>query len=503
MTSRRQIKLLAAITALRLFLVLPASAFSLIGPYADWMTPNLAYRLPGDIGGPMDIQEEYRWNVPIVTYAFDPSFTDFFGTNGVAAVESAIAMLNALPPASAISLTNYPLESTRLNPVAQQNGLYDLKTVTLAYLLEQMGLTAPSRYLFTMRRADTNLIQNWGERMWPPGTIPNSILERNFDPDELAASTNINGVRYTGIVLSWPDGQPQWDIMMFPIDPLAFFPSTTADLQYNLSQGDYVTSLSRDDVGGLRYLLHTNNVNLELALPDVHPAPFYSSVWPSLARRPGVDKLTFTRHQLDLNTGRPQEMTFHYHDAYYSGNRLKRVPVTRVVTQPDITFSSSSGSASFLTRTGTSNWWNSARATGDTNHLGPGVIRPPIKITFGHLYNLVISQTGYSMYPPLTNQWASIDGSTNYPITYPQGTNAAQARSLDISLFLYRSNPFGMAGQYKWHTPVPLGHPVTLQTSADLSNWTESVTVINNGTEILWNHYMNSDPSQFFRVIPQ
>src|ERR1035441_4035821 len=70
------------------------AAFSLLGPYADWMTPALNYRLPGDIGGPMNIGEGYRWNVPVVTYAFDQSFLDYFGSNGAAAVERAIQMLD-------------------------------------------------------------------------------------------------------------------------------------------------------------------------------------------------------------------------------------------------------------------------------------------------------------------------------------------------------------------------------------------------------------------------
>src|ERR1035441_6312107 len=88
-------------------------AFSLLGPYASWMDQTLAYKQPDDIGGPMDINEEYRWNVPLVTYAFDQSFLDYFGSNGVAAVEQAIGVINDLPPASSIDLTNFPLESRR------------------------------------------------------------------------------------------------------------------------------------------------------------------------------------------------------------------------------------------------------------------------------------------------------------------------------------------------------------------------------------------------------
>ena len=34
--------------------------------------------LEGDIGGPMDVTNEYRWNVPVLTYGFDQSFVDYF-----------------------------------------------------------------------------------------------------------------------------------------------------------------------------------------------------------------------------------------------------------------------------------------------------------------------------------------------------------------------------------------------------------------------------------------
>src|ERR1051325_5231065 len=79
-------------------------AFSLLGPYAVWMDEAKSFRQPDrDIGGPMNIGEEYRWNVPVVTYGFDASFLEYFGSNGVAAVERAIEVLNRLRPASQLN----------------------------------------------------------------------------------------------------------------------------------------------------------------------------------------------------------------------------------------------------------------------------------------------------------------------------------------------------------------------------------------------------------------
>ena len=120
--------------------VLKTFGFSLLGPYADWMTETNGFRQPGDIGGPMDLGGEYRWNVPVVTYSFDASFMAYFGSNGVAAVESAIGILNSLPPASQINPSNYPPEVTLINYQAAAQGLIDLKSETLFQLIQQLGL---------------------------------------------------------------------------------------------------------------------------------------------------------------------------------------------------------------------------------------------------------------------------------------------------------------------------------------------------------------------------
>ena len=70
------------------------SAFSLLGPVNEvFQVPPLSYDLPGDIGAPKNLGEEYRYNTPVLYYAFDQSFLDYFGSNGVRAVEQALAIL--------------------------------------------------------------------------------------------------------------------------------------------------------------------------------------------------------------------------------------------------------------------------------------------------------------------------------------------------------------------------------------------------------------------------
>ena len=156
-----------------------ASAFSLLGPFKadgtvpglNWQTrgygghpAGLGYNLGGDIGGPMLPTEAYRWNVPTLTYAFDSTFLNYFGPEGVTAVEEAIAILNALPPASQMSatLSEFALDTKGQNGTAAASGLLDIKSYALAVMLEQMGLAAPERFVWNLRtRVAGNLATNY------------------------------------------------------------------------------------------------------------------------------------------------------------------------------------------------------------------------------------------------------------------------------------------------------------------------------------------------------
>ena len=180
---------------------LKSAAFALLGPDEPWMektngfkqdsviTPGISVQ-PADIGGPMDIANEYRWNVPVVTYGFDQSFLNYFGTNGVAAVKSAIQIFNNLPLASQIVLTNFPYAAQGTNYTAQFCSLIDLKSTTLSLLLEQMGLAQPTRHIFSLKQWTPEFLpappfydQN-SQNSWISWAVPDYIVWRNFDPQK-------------------------------------------------------------------------------------------------------------------------------------------------------------------------------------------------------------------------------------------------------------------------------------------------------------------------------
>src|SRR5262245_37363359 len=104
-----------------------AFAFSLLGPINEtYQVPIIAYNLPGDIGAPKNLGEEYRHNTPVLYYSFDANFLDYFGSNGVVAIEQAFAFFNALTNVSSYSsdLSEFPLESKRVNFRAQALSMF-------------------------------------------------------------------------------------------------------------------------------------------------------------------------------------------------------------------------------------------------------------------------------------------------------------------------------------------------------------------------------------------
>lgn len=241
-----------------------AEAFSLLGPVNEaYQVANIGYNLPGDIGAPKNLGEEYRWNLPVVYYAYDASFLDYFGSNGVVALEQAIAHFNALTNVSSYSadLSEFPLEVVRYNYRAQALGLLDLKSAAMSLIVEQLGLAEPVRWTWCLR-----------DRYPIPGlSCPNMIyhvIRRNFDPVTFEPTAYVNGVLYSYEIIEICTGpDPLADAYEYQVDPLAQNALSVAGWPWG-AYGAFVTGLSRDDVGGLRYLWRSNNVNWEAITSD-------------------------------------------------------------------------------------------------------------------------------------------------------------------------------------------------------------------------------------------
>lgn len=490
-----------------------AKAFSLLGPYADWMSETNGYHQFGDIGGPMGINEEYRWNVPTITYGFDKSFLDYFGSNGVAAVESAIQILNDLPAASDIVLTNYPMDTRRVNFTAALPGLYDLKSAALALLVKQLGLNHASANILAIRTWDPALMQTatCGDENCPNlANFPGDVLRRNFDPMTLAPSFVVNDVTYGGIFSHTSMGN---FVFPFPQNPDSTIDSAVAEafgFNPGLQVGGFYTGLTRDDVGGLRYLLNATNVNWEALPKNVLFTGKQSRANKKLrgAFRPGVEKLTFVR-QPQNKKGKFQALVIPYTPLLITNGIIAPQEAKRVIKDPDILFSAAEvflqGATSPLFQTtDTTRWVNNAAENGSSTNDGPGVIEPPahgpIKITFDTLGTQVFTGTIYPTPNVLKGSWASFDESTNPPVVYPPNTGQEKLL-VRLSYGTIELNFFHEIAAPLLHVDVPYGGQAELQISTNKKDWTTLTTVTNTGALIRWVYYADKTPV-FFRAVP-
>jgi hypothetical protein len=261
-----------------------AFGFALGGPKEGYQADNLGYDRVTDVPypfnlwtiyntpewtyAPHNIGEGYRWNIPILYYSYDSSFLGYFGSRGVQEVDSAVSILNAVPPASQLDINDYPMDEARFNYTAAALHLYDLKSAALETLILRMGITDPERFTWTLR----NRI------IIPPLQCPfydYTVIQRNFDPDNLSPSRYVNGNLFTyAIQQLCPPGDPDrseaLEILVDPIDTYQTALASPKITWNNLSAyGLFHIGLTRDDAAGLKYLYRTNNMNIEVSAPDV------------------------------------------------------------------------------------------------------------------------------------------------------------------------------------------------------------------------------------------
>lgn len=379
--------------ALTLGLAVNASAFSLMGPFASWQTAAIGYNPGGgDVGGPMNLFEDYRITVPLLTYGYDATFLNFFGSNGVRAVESAMAVLNSVPAASAMSATlaEFPLQAVGpRNDTAASLQVFDLKSAALSTVLGQLGLASPERWTYALR--DRVIIAN---------TTNYIVIQRNFDPINWRPTNVVNGVLYTYRV----------DEPLLPgnyadaVERLAdgslstpFITVASLDDGGGLGAGLFFTSLTRDDYGALRYLLRFNNQNVETLQANITLAPFDSpfslpqgtnastNLPTATARRPGIDKVSFSPIAIDslLNVA-VQTVTNRYLDTYYhpTNGYLTNQTLQRLVGIPDVLFTAGDLSGALVTgatlsRPTSTRWVNHSTLPGNSTGFGAGVLSGP------------------------------------------------------------------------------------------------------------------------------
>lgn len=415
-----------------------AKLWQLPGANAGW---NIGYNLAGDIGAPVNFGEFYRWNTPVITYAFDSSFVTYFGSEGMKAIDAAMRVLNEVPHVRRMSadLDEFPLNSVHIHDEAAQLGLIDLKSLALQLMTEEIGLTDPIRWNYAIRRRINITPSNNGIY---------DITRFNFDPVTITPSSYVNGTLWTYQIFESIPAQVS-DARELPalnVNEAINYP-VAALSQLPIISGYYFTSLTRDDVGGIRYLLNPRTVAAETLLPDVTASagafsPFLGTntltnaigggtgTNGSAGLRGGVGKLTFRKVLAYQNPFK--QVRFNYRDQFITTNGVNlRQNVMRTLTAPDITFAADDVFPVIAVRTDTSGWINNENLNGISPRGGPGVIAPPIVITFANAPRLLRNVTPFFVTEPFITDsnarnsflfgpvLASFDGTTNEPVIYP------------------------------------------------------------------------------------
>jgi hypothetical protein len=442
-----------------------ARAFSLLGPYDIWQITDFLYD-SGTVGGPQNLGEEYRWNVPTLTYAFDESFFNYFGDSGVKSIEAGIKIFNDIPEVSKMSadLSEFPISAKRTNYRAQTLGLSDVKSMVMGLILEEMGVTSSDRFCFCIRNC---------YHPPAPGIAFPTVIMRSFDPVTLSPSPYVNGTLYSYHIFHQFSPSHICDAIEDLVNPIA--DNYTAVSSLAIYTGQFYVGLTRDDVGALRYIYRQANRNVEQVNSSVQGLYGASTPWvipgvggqtnfTNTALRPGIEKLKFVRVNYDSLLGQVvvSKTNDIFKDYYVLGGQTKSQTLVRTTTIPDFIFNtvdlgvvagapgfpvvaSRTGPGGGTTGGGTgggtnATWVNNSTINGitSTGENGPGVIQG------GAIISLTkIGPTYVNQYPNFLTQannvgqgvlWGSFDGSTNEPISYPNANDiyAMEKRVFEI-----------------------------------------------------------------------
>jgi len=307
MKSHNSIKTILAVVLLWVGLSV-AQAFVMMGiPDAN---EAAQFNYTDEFGAPKDINHQgfkrfFRWNNPYFVYSFDASFINYFGLEGMDAVNEAFTVVNDFfvnedyQGVSQLDLNKHGFagnyNTTWINTTAQNAQIIDIKTLVLGMIVDQLGIGNPHRWAFSITGTHSNV------------TASQIIFEtrlRNYDPISYQPTDVINGVKYSyrlihdasNIVVGTPTFTTA-DMEEFTTDTSgnawtslsaitdAFYGNTSLwwtdtpslfnfGIYYdgmNAMGGQYKPrhALTYDDAGGLKYLYSTNNFIFEQLQADV------------------------------------------------------------------------------------------------------------------------------------------------------------------------------------------------------------------------------------------
>jgi hypothetical protein len=465
-------------------------AFSLYGELETWETAALSYgtryfyspvpsayneppATPGNVpytepGGTKNIQQGSRLNIGVTTYAYDYTFLDYYGEEGVKAVDAAFAILNRLPAASSASanLTEFITDGNQqINYTARALSMLDLKSVVLQLMMEHMGLLGETHVFDLLGDGGT-----CGAKYY-------QVAVRNFDPITWNPSTYVNGTQYDYQVADscfWA-GTAADALEEANGEPNGGLSTTTAAVatQEALQLGGFYLGITRDDFGGLRYLYRKDNYNIEGMFTDCYVGtPTSGSAYNPVSTNSsgssgsgnpfspvttngntlsnftggilgGVEKIQFVKVAYDSEIGYGSiTNTVSYTIPLLTNYTVKQLTVWRTNSPPDIIFTATNllnapaaGEDEPYVRT-----YGAIIASPATNtSAGVSLVfSPTMSVAFNNVGPIYVNEnpgflqnSAFYLYPYF--QFGSFDGSTNPPIAFPNRTSLAGLLALELT----------------------------------------------------------------------
>ena len=191
---------------------------------------------PFSAGAPRPIKRFFRWNIPYLAYSFDTSFINYFGFEGMEAVNEAFRIINDFfvpEDGSYNGVTQLDLarhgfsgnyNTTWVNTTAQNAQILDLKSLVLGMMVNNLGLGNPHRHAFSMVGGTRDPWQN---------TYNFHVSLRNFDPYSLKETDVINGVQYAYRLIHNQVPGPNPGIPNLPANTIVDMEEYTADTSGN------------------------------------------------------------------------------------------------------------------------------------------------------------------------------------------------------------------------------------------------------------------------------
>jgi hypothetical protein len=264
------------------------------------------------------------------------------------------------------------------------------------------------------------------------------------------------------------------------------------------SPGLFANNLSRDDLGGLKFLLSSSNRKVESLLPGIAVAAGNTNPIVDVALRPGVEKIRLVR--MELNGDQFLPITNIFTDIFIANGLSQTQQLQRVVTQPDILFRAHDFGLRFFTnppayyykefllRTDASGWQNNANLNDNPAGAGPGIIKPPAQITFA-------KTARYAGLGFLSLNWASF-GEAPEDIVIYGGTDTVTTATLNTEISLDAGH-----SMFVWTLLLQLNVNYRVDASSNLKDWTPIGNLINVDDGLATFRYPISEEARYFRAV--